>query len=345
MHYPQTAAESAELLRLVLPRIAKHGGHYGPVAYALWYEHLAGLNKPLSEELNSRLQAPEAIGQPDIEQLHQRHVSARESRSTEAMQEGLGELLRKLGEIAAASGEGAADYARALAASEQELGAIDDAAGLQRVIRSLVDSTTAARSATEKVQAELAASRTEMAQLRSNLGDLQTEALTDPLTGLHNRRGFERTLAELYGEGSNGLPSAALLLADIDHFKRVNDTYGHLVGDQVIRATAQVLKGAVKGRDVVARFGGEEFMVLLPETPGQGALALAEQIRAAFGKLRIRRSGSDEVIAQVTISIGVATPLAGESIEQAIDRADKALYQAKNEGRNCVRLAGKAAAA
>ena len=86
-------------------------------------------------------------------------------------------------------------------------------------------------------------------------------------------------------------------------------------------------------------------MVLLPETPGQGALALAEQIRAAFGKLRIRRSGSDEVIAQVTISIGVATPLAGESIEQAINRADKALYQAKNEGRNCVRLAGKAAAA
>ncbi len=345
MHYPQTAAESAELLRLVLPRIAKHGGHYGPVSYAVWYEHLAGLNKPLSEELNSRLQAPEAIGQPDIEQLHQRHVSARESRSTEAMQEGLGELLRKLGEIAAASGEGTADYARALVASEQELGAINDAAGLQRVIRSLVDSTTAARSTTEKVQAELAASRTEMAQLRSNLGDLQTEALTDPLTGLHNRRGFERTLAELYGEGSNRLPSAALLLADIDHFKRVNDTYGHLVGDQVIRATAQVLKGAVKGRDVVARFGGEEFMVLLPDTPGQGALALAEQIRSAFGKLRIRRSGSDEVIAQVTISIGVATPLAGESVEQAIDRADKALYQAKNEGRNCVRLAGNAAAA
>ncbi len=345
MHYPQTAAESAELLRLVLPRIAKHGGHYAPDSYAVWYEHLAGLNKPLSEAINSRLQAPEPIGQPDIEQLHQRHLSAREIRSAEVVQEGLGELLRKLGEIAAASGEGTADYARALAASEQELGAINDAAGLQRVIKSLVDSTTAARSTTEKVQAELAASRTEMAQLRSNLGDLQTEALTDPLTGLHNRRGFERTLAELYGNDSNRLPSAALLLADIDHFKRVNDTYGHLVGDQVIRATAQVLKGAVKGRDVVARYGGEEFMVLLPDTPGQGALALAEQIRGAFGKLRIRRSGSDEVIAQVTISIGVATPLAGESIEQAIDRADKALYQAKNEGRNCVRLAAKAAAA
>jgi diguanylate cyclase len=345
MHYPQTAAESAELLRLVLPHIARHGGHYAPTAYSVWYEHLAGLNQPLSAELNSRLQAPESIGQPDIEQLHQRHVAARDSRSAQAMQEGLKELLRKLGEVAAISGDVTADYARALAASEQQLGAISDAAGLQRVIRSLVDSTTAARTTTEKVQAELEASRTELAQLRSNLGELQTEALTDPLTGLHNRRGFERTLAELFGEKGDQFTSAALLLADIDHFKRVNDTYGHLVGDQVIRATAQVLKSAVKGRDIVARFGGEEFMVLLPDTPARGALALAEQIRTSFGKLRIRRSGSDEAIAQVTISIGVATPLAGESVEQTIDRADKALYQAKNEGRNCVRLAGNAAAA
>ena len=144
---------------------------------------------------------------------------------------------------------------------------------------------------------------------------------------------------------SSGWCWRALLLADIDHFKRVNHTHGHLVGDQVIGATAQVLKSAVKGRNVVARFGGEEYMVLLPGTPGQGALALAEQIHSAFGKLRIGRSGSDEVIAQATISTGVATPLAGASVVQVIDRADKALYQPKNEGRNCVRLAGNAAAA
>jgi len=100
-----------------------------------------------------------------------------------------------------------------------------------------------------------------------------------------------------------------------------------------------VLKSAVKGRDIVARFGGEEFMVLLPDTPARGALALAEQIRTAFSKVRIRRTGSKESIDQITISIGVAVPARAESMEQAIERADQALYQAKSDGRNCVRVA------
>ena len=344
MRYPQPPAQSAELLRLVLPRIAQHGGHYGPSSYTLWYEHLAGLNKSLSEAINMQLQTPEAIGQSAIDRLYERHVAERENRSAAQLQEGLSELLGKLAKVAATTGEGTAEYARALGECQRELGSVADAEGLQRVIQSLVNSTAEARSAADKVQGELEVSRAEMQQLRESVGSLQSEALSDPLTGLHNRRGFERTLAQLYGAGDGGLVNAALLMADIDHFKTVNDTYGHLIGDQVIRATAQVLKSAVKGRDVVARFGGEEFVVLLPETPGHGALALAEQIRTAFGKLRIRRQGSDEMIAQITISIGVATPFPGESVEQAIDRADKALYRAKNEGRNCVRIADNAAA-
>ena len=345
MRYRQTPAQSAELLRLVLPRIAAHGGHYGPAAYSVWYEYLAGLNQPLSKELDQRLQEPDKIGPPDIDRLYQQFVSEREQRETVQLQTGLNDMLSKLADVAAASGQGTAEYARALESCERELGTIGDAEGLQRVLKSLIGSTTAAHTAAEKVQAELQASRAEMQQLRDSVGNLQSEALSDPLTGLHNRRGFEHTLAEVFGEGGAGLTNAALLMADIDHFKKVNDNYGHLIGDQVIRAAAQVLKSAVKGRDIVARFGGEEFVVLLPDTPGRGALALAEQIRTAFGRLRIRRQGSDELIAQVSISIGVATPLPGESVEQAIDRADQALYRAKNEGRNCVRLAQSAAAA
>ena len=345
MRYRQTPAQSAELLRLVLPRIAAHGGHYGPAAYSVWYEYLAGLNQPLSAELDKCLQEAAASGPPDVEKLYQRFVSGREHREAGQLQSGLSDLLNKLAEVAAASGQGTAEYARALEACEAELGSVGDTEGLQRVLKSLISSTAEARTSAEKVQAELQASRTEMQQLRDSVGNLQSEALTDPLTGLHNRRGFGSTVAEIYGEGSDGLTGAALLMADIDHFKKVNDSYGHLIGDQVIRAAAQVLKSAVKGRDIVARFGGEEFVLLLPDTPARGALALAEQIRTAFGKLRIRRQGSDELIGQVSISIGVATPLPGESVEQAIDRADQALYRAKNEGRNCVRLADSAAAA
>ncbi len=345
MRYRQTPVQSAELLRLVLPRIAKHGGHYGPAAYSVWYEYLAGLNQPLNAELDKRLQEPDELAPPDIDKLYQQFVSGREQREAEQIQSGLSELLGKLANVAAASGQGTADYARTLEECERELASIGDAEGLQRVLKSLVQSTATAHSAAEKVQTELQASRTELQQLRDSVGNLQSEAQSDPLTGLLNRRGFERTVAELYAESGDGLGKAALLMTDIDHFKKVNDTYGHLIGDQVIKAAAQVLKSAIKGRDIVARFGGEEFVVLLPDTPAQGALALAEQIRTAFGRLRIRRQGSDELIAQVSISIGVATPLADESVEHAIDRADQALYRAKNEGRNCVRFADSAVAA
>jgi diguanylate cyclase len=167
---------------------------------------------------------------------------------------------------------------------------------------------------------------------------LQSEALTDPLTGLLNRRGLEREIERLCGQDPKALAHAAVLIADIDHFKRINDNYGHLFGDQVIRATAQALEQGVKGRDLIARFGGEEFLIVLPDTPAAGALAVAEQVRMSFAKVRIRRTGSEEFADPVTISIGVSLPAEGEAFEAALGRADQALYLAKNAGRNRVRM-------
>ena len=341
MRYTESSPQSAEILRLVLPRIARHGGHYAPTAYTVWYEHLAGINPALSAALESHLQDPAPLDHSVIEQLCTQHIRGRDARNTDLLQAGLGELIRKLTALAASGSNDAAGYAQTLAACERELGTIQDTAALQRVIGSLVASTAAAREATEQLRASYEAGQAEMQSMRQQLGALKGEALTDLLTGLHNRRGFEAAVTQLFGHSGNGLPGAAILLADIDHFKRVNDTYGHLFGDQVIRACGQVLSSAVKGRDVAARFGGEEFLVLLPSTPGNGALALAEQIRVAFSRVRIRRTGSGQTGDQVTISIGVAVPTVGETLEQVIERADQALYQAKHAGRNCVRMAGE----
>jgi diguanylate cyclase len=339
MRYPEAPPRTGEILRLVLPHIAQHGGRYNPISYGVWYEHLAGVNPALSQALESRLKHAALIEQAEIDNLHAEHIQQRNERDSQQLQANLSELIQKLTTLAATSGEEATEYAKALADSEQGIGAITDAAGLQQVIQSLVRSTTAARTATEKLRSDLTASQTEMQAMREQLGTLRGEALTDPLTGLRNRRGFEQAVAQLTRGSSDGLAGAAIMLADIDHFKRVNDTYGHLFGDQVLRTCGQVLTGAVKGRDVVARFGGEEFLILLPDTPAKGALALAEQIRLSFRKVRIRRTGREEAIEPVTISIGVAVPAPAEAMESVIERADKALYQAKSDGRNCVRVA------
>ena len=206
------------------------------------------------------------------------------------------------------------------------------------MLQKLLSSTRDASSSVGTLRAELDASQAELRSVRDRLGRLETEVVKDPLTGLLNRRGFDQALEQLRTGGSN-LASATLLMLDLDHFKRVNDTYGHLFGDQVLVATATVLNGVIKGRDIAARFGGEEFVVLLPDTPASGGVALAEQFRLAFSKARIKRTGSDKVVDQLSVSIGVACPIPGESIDKTIERADGALYRAKNEGRNCVRVA------
>jgi diguanylate cyclase len=337
VRYTQNAEQSAELLRLIIPRIGQHGGVFHPPSYTVWYEHLAGMNPALSGAMESRLSQGASLAQTEIDELYSRHVQSRDKRNVVELQAGLSALLRKLAQVAAQSGADATMYSRVLADCEHELEGIVSAEGLRELTQGLLTSTATARASTEAMRAEVEEARNQMQRLHAQLDVLQGEALLDPLTGLRNRRGFERACEELFASAASAPSDAALILIDIDHFKKLNDTYGHLFGDQVLRAAAKVIAETVKGRDVVARFGGDEFLLLLPETAIEGALALAENIRAAFGRMRIRRNGNDGSIEQVSISVGIAAPAPAETVDQLIERADRSLYRAKAEGRNCVR--------
>lgn len=188
-------------------------------------------------------------------------------------------------------------------------------------------------------------SRREIEKLRGKILRAREDALTDEMTGLLNRRGFELAFHDgLAAHSHSAGPVPSLLIADVDHFKNVNDSYGHIFGDRVIRAIAKILRDNVKGKDVAARYGGEEFIVLLPNTPLQGAHFLAEKIRTAVAESRFRRVDDKDAGACVTISIGVARYRHGESPVDFIERADVALYASKARGRNRVTLAEAMAA-
>jgi diguanylate cyclase (GGDEF)-like protein len=165
----------------------------------------------------------------------------------------------------------------------------------------------------------------------------QERAMTDALTGLLNRYGLQRVLAHEYAEARRYSRPLSCLMTDLDNFKTINDTFGHVVGDAALKQVASILTQVVRGSDMVSRYGGDEFLVLLPETDIEGADALAEKVRAAAAS---QTFGDGEPRFQLTLSIGAATLTDTESGNDMIVRADLALYDAKEHGRNRVQSAG-----
>jgi diguanylate cyclase (GGDEF)-like protein len=159
----------------------------------------------------------------------------------------------------------------------------------------------------------------------------------DPLTGLANRRQFELTLASEVDRVARAGEPALVLMIDIDHFKKVNDTWGHQTGDAVLRHLAGTVQKTVRGEDHVARYGGEEFAVILPRTVARSAVVVAENIRQALAREPIALDVSPPMT-PITVSIGVACYEPGDPLAEWIERSDAALYQAKREGRNRVEL-------
>jgi diguanylate cyclase (GGDEF)-like protein len=164
-------------------------------------------------------------------------------------------------------------------------------------------------------------------------------ARIDALTGLANRRMLDETLQREIARASRQQESLSLIMGDLDHFKAINDQFGHLVGDQVLASTGSAFKSLSRPYDLAARYGGEEFVLLLPKTSAHNAISTAERIR-----IEIEKTTVPSCPRQITISLGLACWNAGETQDQFIGRADAALYRAKNNGRNRVELAANSLA-
>lgn len=205
-----------------------------------------------------------------------------------------------------------------------------------KLLNSAIQSMTASVLAQERKLQELNASLERLVEQRTAAlklanAELERLASSDPLTGVHNRRRFDEKLRELHLGVRRHQRDFSLLVVDADHFKKINDTWGHQVGDDVLRHLARLLGQSVRVTDFVARFGGEEFVVLLPDTPEDEGLVVAEKIRHAVA------TSAFPVVGSVTISIGLSSSSASDDSEQAVlERADRGLYIAKQGGRKRV---------
>ncbi len=340
MDVTESLEETASIVRLALPRMTKHGIPITPKNYTTWYYYVSGENKELQETIDSIIEQKKPFTVETNEMLYQRFFVDKNENTLNEIRENLQEtVLVVAGELAGISGQ-TKKYESTALKSVDKLNENMSVQDIKAVLNEVIDATREIRASGEMTQQRLKDTTEKMKVLQEEFEQAKTELLIDFLTGVSNRKGFDETLARTINETSDLF---CLLIIDIDHFKKFNDVYGHIVGDEVLRFVAKNIQKLIKGNDYLARFGGEEFTVILPATPLLGAMTVAESIRASFANLKLERKTNSsfklarsEQLGKITVSIGAAQYRPGESTKTLINRADQALYFAKNAGRNRV---------
>lgn len=249
-----------------------------------------------------------------------------------SLEQQLGDLLKTIGHHIDITGV----QTTALQQAHERLDTVDSADALREIVKFLVGISTKALNDTQKLQSNLTEAQVQTNALKQRLAAAERLASVDSLTGVANRRHFQSYLEQAVAESHERYRPLSLIILDIDHFKKVNDTFGHANGDAVIQQTAEVMTKSVRPTDFVARFGGEEFALILKNTPTGNALEVAERIRAKIAATRFVSPSTGKDIGPITASLGLAEIIDGEAPAKLIERADHQLYRAKSNGRNRV---------
>jgi len=322
---------------LTLSFLQERGLTSTPIHYWVGHDYINGSNTELGQAVNDRIKTQKPFDTFFVRELYDEYVANESFRAFRGMGDDMEKLLGGLIASLQEADRSAAGYQDSLHENITQLdtGNGHSSEALKMVAQNLLAAAVAANANNDALQKSLEATEQEAKLLRNELEKHRRDAVTDPLTGLFNRRGLEIEMAKMFGMGFE-TPSAAMLVLDIDHFKRINDEYGHAVGDVVIRRIAETLNSLIPSNAVPVRFGGEEFVVLLPEACPDLARSLGENIRQTVEKLRLVRRHDKLTIGAFTISVGVAMQSVSDTFESLFERADKALYEAKSTGRNRV---------
>ncbi len=307
-----------------------------PINYELCFHYALDQDPDLTQALDAAVAAGLAGNCDHTQELREKFCRQSGDAEIGRSASGLEAELRQLSAVLASAGKGSSAYGRTLTLAADQLARADASPQLRSLIDTVASATRLMNENTKDLEAQVEASTKEVEALRFKMESVRKEGLTDALTGLSNRRSFDEAFAAAVADAQAVGAPLCVLMCDIDHFKKFNDTWGHATGDQVLRLTAQCVSSNVKGRDTAARYGGEEIVVILPKTGLADAMVVAEQIRRTVASRKFVKKSTGESYGSITVSIGGSEFKPGESAADFLARADVCLYAAKHAGRNRV---------
>ncbi|MBN2233288.1 MAG: diguanylate cyclase [Deltaproteobacteria bacterium] len=270
----------------------------------------------------------------EVKEIIERENSNKRS-EIKRQQEGTRALLTTIAEVVDNLDNAASTHDRELAKHQENLASIDRVTDIISLREMVSRELQSVRDSNTSLQHKLTSANEEVRKLETKLAQITDLATIDELTGLFNRRALFNRIVEEHSRAERYQDTFSLLLFDIDDFKLINDTHGHLAGDAVLRKMANFLKGSLRTSDFLGRFGGEEFICVLPSTGLDKARMVGEKLRMLLTK-KVFEDSRGEVKIKVTVSIGVSQYHTGDTLDEVIKRADDALYMAKNNGKNVV---------
>ncbi len=325
------------LFKMVIPLMNQHGIDPTPQNYHIWYEYISGQNKTLTKEIDGLINQGRPFTPELNDFLYRKFIGGDSDRkAVEEASEQAKKLMSDVVKLIDALGSGNTEYNKELDDFTTKLQTTAASGSFRPIVQSIVEKTKKIRDKGDNMNKQLAASNAEIKTLTHNLEKVKVESVRDFLTGAYNRKAFDETLNQLIIDARAQNTPLCVIMVDVDHFKKYNDTWGHQLGDEVLRVVVKTLTEGLRGSDIIARYGGEEFAMILPNTPLSGAIVVADKLRQNVASKSLRRKDTAALCGNVTVSMGAATLHPKDNADTIVARADEALYMAKKGGRNKV---------
>jgi len=326
-----------EIAKNVILNAAERSIPLTPENFHVWFEYFLGSNKELKTAIDELIASGKAFSQDINERLYAEYLKGDKKDILQEVHKETRRIFQNIFQVTLSTKDLTSDYSEKMDEYSNKLHDATDLTQMQNFIEDIINDTNNMAESSRLLNQQLEKATSQIQTLSKQLEETEKEVLLDALTGLNNRKAFDVKINDLCEKFDNNEGFFSVTMLDIDYFKKFNDQYGHQVGDEVLRIVGSHLRENLKGKDFPSRYGGEEFIVLLPNTKLDKAIIVAEQLRKKISEkgLKIKKTGQS--LGNITVSVGVSEIREGDTANSVVERADSALYLAKDSGRDNVK--------